>query len=363
MTGAKKDNYYAIIMAGGVGSRFWPSSKASNPKQFIDILGFGESLFQTTYNRLIGLIPAENIYVLTNEKYVEMIREQVPQIKYEQIVPEPEMRNTAPSILLGALKIYKQNPNALTVVAPSDHLIKDEDAFIESIKMAFDTVEKEDRLVTLGIEPTYPNTGYGYIKYDTGDKGDIKKVEKFTEKPNEKKAQKFIDEGNYVWNAGIFIWSTKFIIESFKEYLPDMFEILNKGDKVWNTKDEKVFLQENYSKAASLSIDYGIMEKSDSVYVIPVKYHWSDLGTWSSVQFELPSDEDDNTAVNCRLVASNSENNIVSTKDKKIVVLDELSDYIVVEDKEVLMIVPKSKEQNIKQIREQVIKDFGPDLG
>ena len=363
MTGAKKDNYYAIIMAGGVGSRFWPSSKASNPKQFIDVLGFGESLFQTTYNRLSKLIPAENIYILTNEKYVEMIKEQVPKIRDEQIVPEPEMRNTAPSILLGALKIYKKNPDALTIVAPSDHWIKDEDAFIDSVKMAFENVELEDRLITLGIEPTYPNTGYGYIKYDTEDTAEIKKVDRFTEKPNEKKAKEFIDAGNYVWNAGIFIWSARFIIENFKKHLPEMYNILNKGEEVWNTGEEERFLQENYGNTSNISIDYGIMEKSDSVYVIPVKYHWSDLGTWTSVQSELPSDEDNNTTVNCRLVASGSENNIVSTKDKKIVVLNDLSDYIVVEDKDVLMIVPRSKEQDIKQIREQVMKDFGDDLG
>ncbi|MCH4823927.1 mannose-1-phosphate guanylyltransferase [Gramella lutea] len=363
MTGSKKDNYYAILMAGGVGSRFWPSSKSSNPKQFIDVLGFGESLFQTTYNRLLKLIPAENIYVLTNEKYVEMIREQVPQIKYEQIVPEPEMRNTAPSILLGALKIYKANPKALTIVAPSDHWLKDEDAFIDSIQLAFDSAEKKDRLITLGIEPTNPNTGYGYIKYDPEEKGKVKKVEKFTEKPNEKKAQEFLDAGNYAWNAGIFIWSAKFIIENFKKYLPEMYSIFEKGEEIWNTSEEKEFLNENYANAANLSIDYGIMEKSDSVYVIPVKYHWSDLGTWSSVQTELPSDEEDNTAVNCRLLAYDSENNIVSTKEKKIVVLDELSGYIVVEDKDVLMIVPKSKEQEIKEIRERVMKDFGEDLG
>ena len=362
MTGSKKDDYYAILMAGGVGSRFWPASKASSPKQFLDVLGVGETLFQTTFKRLSKLIPAENIYVLTNKKYVEMIKNQVPQIKEDQIVPEPEMRNTAPSILLGAMKIFKQNRNAITVVAPSDHWIKDEDDFIDSLKKALESAN-DDRLITLGIEPAFANTGYGYIKFDKEEKAEVKKVEKFTEKPNEKKAEEFLEAGNYVWNAGIFIWKAKFIIESFEKYLPEMYELFIKGDKLWNTSEEKDFLMENYGKASNISIDYGILEKSDAVYVIPVDFHWSDLGTWSSVQNELPQDKDGNTTVNSQILAENSANNIISTSGKKIVVLKDLSDYIIVEDQEVLMIVPKSEEQEIKQIREKIMKDFGEDLG
>ncbi len=363
MTGTKKDDYYAIIMAGGVGSRFWPSSKASHPKQFIDILGVGETLFQTTFKRLSKLIPSENIYVLTNRKYVEMIKEQIPHIKDEQIVPEPEMRNTAPSILLGALKIRKKNKKALTVVAPSDHWIEDEDIFLEVLKGAFESAEKKERLITLGIEPDSPNTGYGYIKYNKGDKNKIKKVEAFTEKPNLKKAREFVEAGNYAWNAGIFIWSAEFIIKNFKEYLPEMHSIFIKGEKVWNTNKEEKFLEQNYAKAENISIDYGIMEKSDAVYVIPVDFKWNDLGTWTSVQKELPSDENGNTLINVRLLAKNSENNIISTFSKKIVAIKGLSDYIIVEDKDVLMIIPKSEEQEIKQLREEVMKDYGDDLG
>ena len=363
MKGSKSENYYAILMAGGVGSRFWPSSKASNPKQFIDILGVGETLFQTTFNRLSKLIPRENIYVLTNAKYVEMIKDQVPQIKSEQIVPEPEMRNTAPSILLGALKIYQKNPNALTVVAPSDHWIKEEDQFIEAIKLALNNAQENDRLITLGIQPSFPNTGYGYIKYNSEDTQEIKKVERFTEKPNQKKAQEFVDAGNYVWNAGIFIWKASFIIESFKKHLPEMYRLFEKGDQLWNTAEESGFLATNYGRASNISIDYGIMEKSDSVYVIPVDFHWNDLGTWSSVQNELPADENGNTSVNSKLVAENSGNNIISTSNKKVVVLKGLSDYIIVEDKDVLMIVPKSEEQEIKEIRGKVMEEFGEDLG
>ncbi|GAA4316809.1 mannose-1-phosphate guanylyltransferase [Pontixanthobacter gangjinensis] len=363
MKGSKKDNYYAILMAGGVGSRFWPSSKASNPKQFIDILGVGETLFQTTFKRLAKLIPHENIYVLTNEKYMEMIREQVPDIKDEQIVPEPEMRNTAPSILLGALKIYKKNPEALTIVAPSDHWIKEEDLFIESLETALNDVQDNEHLVTLGIEPSFANTGYGYIKYDKEDKETLKKVELFTEKPGHKKAQEFLDAGNYVWNAGIFIWKASFIIENFKKYLPEMYRLFDKGSDLWNTSEEKQFLKENYGNASNISIDYGIMEKSDAVYVIPVEFHWSDLGTWSSLQNELPQDKAGNTCINAKLIADDARENIISTSNKKIVVLKGLSDYIIVEDEDVLMVVPKSEEQEIKQIREKVMQDFGEDLG
>lgn len=363
MTGTKKDNYYAIIMAGGVGSRFWPVSKASNPKQFIDILGVGETLFQTTFKRLSALIPAENIYVLTNARYVDMIKEQMPNIKDYQIVPEPEMRNTAPSILLGAMKIKKKNPNALTLVAPSDHWIEDEKAFLESIQQAFDGVENEDRLVTLGIEPASPNTGYGYIKYDKSEKTELKKVKEFTEKPGLKKAEGFISAGNYVWNAGIFVWSAAFIVENFKKHLPEMYRIFEKGEKYLNTKEEEGFLKKNYALAKNLSIDYGIMEKSDSVYVIPVNFTWSDLGTWTSVQNELPSDKDGNTSINARLHVDTAENNIISTFSKKIVAIKGLSNYIVVEDKDVLMIVPKSEEQEIKKLREQVMEQFGDELG
>ena len=363
MKGSKNENYYAILMAGGVGSRFWPSSKANNPKQFIDILGVGETLFQSTFKRLSKLIPHDNIYVLTNTKYVEMIKDQVPDIKDEQIVPEPEMRNTAPSILLGAMKIYHKNNDASIVVAPSDHWIKEEDQFIDSLKVALDSAQENDWLITLGIQPSFANTGYGYIKYDKEDKDEVKKVDRFTEKPGQKQAQKFLDEGNYVWNAGIFIWKAKFILESFKEHLPEMHRLFEKGKDVWNTEKEDDFLENNYSSAANISIDYGIMEKSDSVYVIPVDFHWSDLGTWSSVQTELPSDENGNTAVNSNLVAESSENNIISTSAKKIVVLKGISDYIIVEDKDVLMIVPKSEEQEIKQIREKVMEKFGEDLG
>lgn len=363
MDARKTKNYYAIIMAGGIGSRFWPASKASTPKQFLDVLGTGETLFQNTYKRLSHLIPDENIYVLTNSRYVDIVKEQMPRIKDEQIVPEPDMRNTAPSILLGALKIHKKNKDSIMVVAPSDHWIDDEDAFLESVKQGFEYAEEQEGLITLGVEPSFPNTGYGYIKYNEKDSADIKKVEQFTEKPSLKKAETFVKGGNYLWNAGIFMWSSEFILKNFKEFAPEMWRIFEKGNDLYNTKKEKEFLEENYSKADNISIDYAILEKSDKVFVIPVKYKWSDLGTWSALQSELPSDENGNTAVNIRLSAQESKGNIISTYSPKVVALRGVSDLIIIEDEEVLMIVPKSEEQNIKQLREEVMKDFGEDLG
>ncbi|MFV8224986.1 mannose-1-phosphate guanylyltransferase [Christiangramia aquimixticola] len=363
MMGTKKDNYYAILMAGGVGSRFWPTSKAANPKQFQDILGVGETLFQATFRRLSRLIPAENIYVLTNKDYVDIIKDQVPTIHMNQIVAEPEMRNTAPSILLGALKIQKTNKDARILVAPCDHWIKDETAFIETVEKGFEHVGEEDRLITIGIKPTSPNTGYGYIKYKKEDSGAFKKVEQFTEKPGKSQAEEFIKAGNYAWNAGIFIWKASFIIESFKSHLKEMHYLFDKGKESWNTKDEVEFLNANYGLAANISIDYGIMEKSEHVVMIPASFDWNDLGTWSSVQHELPADDAGNTVINSRLVAENSSGNIISTTSKKIVVMKDLSDYIIVDDEDVLLIIPKADEQEIKQLRAKVMKDFGDQLG
>lgn len=253
--------------------------------------------------------------------------------------------------------------DASIVVAPSDHWIKEEEAFIENIQTAFDLVESDRRLFTLGIKPTSPNTGYGYIKYDQEETESFKKVEKFTEKPGKNKAQEFIDSGNYAWNAGIFIWKASFIIENFKEHLKELYELFMKGEEKFNTKGEVEFLENNYGLAPNISIDYGIMEKSENVFMIPTDFDWNDLGTWSSVQSELPADDQGNTTVNCRLISEESENNIISTSQKKIVVIKGLSDYIVVDDNDVLMIIPKTDEQEIKEWRNKVIDTFGEELG
>ena len=301
--------------------------------------------------------------MLTNEDYVDVIKEQISSIHDDQIVAEPAMRNTAPSILLGSMKIYNKNPDASIVVAPSDHWIKEEADFITALEKAFLEVENNDKLITLGIQPNSPNTGYGYIEYDKDEKAEVKPVINFTEKPGEKKAQEFLDAGNYAWNAGIFIWRAETIIENFKTHLREMYDLFAKAEKLLNTKEEKQFIKENYHLAANISIDYGIMEKSDKVYMIPATFDWNDLGTWSSVQSELPKDEYGNTLIKARMLSENSHNNIISTESNKLVVVQGLDDYIIVEDKDVLMIIPKSNEQQIKEWRQNVMENYGDELG
>jgi mannose-1-phosphate guanylyltransferase len=284
-------NYYAIIMAGGVGSRFWPVSTTDFPKQFHDMLGAGDTLIQKTFSRLSKLVPAENILVLTNERYNDIVLEQLPLIKQEQVVLEPAMRNTAPCILFASLKIKKQNPDAVMVVAPSDHWIEDENAFATNLKTCFDFCQNENALMTLGIQPTFPNTGFGYIEFDKNDSNSIKKVNQFREKPDYETAKSFLEAGNYLWNGGIFIWSVKAITEAFEKFQPEMNSLFLEGCDVYNTNYEKDFIASNYEKAANISIDYAVMENAKNVYVLPATFDWNDLGTWGSLHEKLGKDE------------------------------------------------------------------------
>ncbi|WP_313808207.1 mannose-1-phosphate guanylyltransferase, partial [Flavobacterium sp.] len=269
-------NYYAIIMAGGVGSRFWPVSTTEFPKQFHDMLGTGETLIQKTFSRLSQLIPKENILILTNESYNDIVLEQLPMVKQEQIVLEPAMRNTAPCILYASLKIKKQNPDAVMVVAPSDHWIEDEMQFCANLQLAFDFCERDENLMTLGILPTFPNTGYGYIEFDKLDSRPIKKVKQFREKPDYATARKFIQSRNFLWNAGIFVWSVKSVLKSFETFQPNMFAHFMNGYEVYNTNEEAVFIQENYPLAENISVDYAILEKAQNVFVLPATFDWND---------------------------------------------------------------------------------------
>ncbi|MFC0521596.1 mannose-1-phosphate guanylyltransferase [Mesonia maritima] len=356
-------NYYAVIMAGGVGSRFWPVSKKSFPKQFHDMLGSGQTLIQKTYSRLKKIVPEENILVLTNSLYEDLVKEQLPKITQNQIVLEPAMRNTAPCILLAALKIQKENSDALMVVAPSDHWIEDEDAFTRNLQTAYDACQREELLMTLGIKPTFPNTGYGYIQYKDEKISAVKKVLKFTEKPDYATAKSFLAEGNYAWNAGIFIWSVKAITKAFEEFMPEMYQLFVEGIEKLNTEKEQAFLEENYAKAENVSIDYGIMEKAENVCVLPADFDWNDLGSWGSLHKELPHDENDNVVINAKLYLENASGNIIRTQKDKVVAIDGLKDFIVVENKDVLLIFPKEKEQEIKKIREIIQAKFGEELG
>lgn len=343
-------NYYAILMAGGVGSRFWPVSTTEFPKQFHDMLGSGETLIQKTFSRLVKLIPAENILILTNERYNDLVLEQLPMVKPEQVLLEPAMRNTAPCILYASLKIQKQNPDAVMVVAPSDHWIEDETAFVDNLQQCFDFCQKENALMTLGIQPTYPNTGFGYIEFDKTDENSIKKVNQFREKPDYETAKSFLKQGNFLWNGGIFIWSVKSITAAFEKFQPQMNTLFQQGIESYNTENEKQFINDNYASAENISIDYAVMEKASNVYVLPATFDWNDLGTWGQLHEKLSKDENNNGVINAKVVMENASNNIIRTDANKLIVVDGLHDYIIVDKEGVLLIYPKSKEQEIKRI-------------
>jgi len=355
-------NYYAVLMAGGVGSRFWPISTTDYPKQFHDMLGTGDTLIQKTFKRLSKFVPIENILILTNEKYNDLVMEQLPDIRQEQVVLEPAMRNTAPCILYASLKIQKMNPEAVMIVAPSDHWIEDEEAFAEDVVACFDTCEEENALCTLGIKPTFPNTGFGYIEFDKTNDESLKNVRQFREKPDYETARDFIKQGNFLWNAGIFMWSVRTIVDAFKIFQPEQFALFQSGFKYYNTKNEKAFIQDNYPKADNISIDYAILEPSKNIYVLPATFDWSDLGTWGSLYDKLDKDNNDNALVNCQVLAEDAHGNMIRSAKGKIVVIDGLKDYIVVDKEEVLLIYPKSKEQDIKELLAKVKDKFGEHL-
>ena len=356
-------NYYAILMAGGVGSRFWPVSTQDFPKQFHDMLGTGDTLIQKTFNRLAKLIPQENIFILTNERYNDLVFEQLPQVTKRQVVLEPAMRNTAPCILYAALKIQKENEEAVMIVAPSDHWIEDETAFTNNVQQTFDFCSKNDALMTLGIKPTFPNTGYGYIEFDKTANKPIKSVNQFREKPDYETAKEFIAQGNFLWNAGIFMWSVNSVVKAFKNNQPELFALFEQGCEVYNTDFEDDFILENYAKAENISVDYAIMEKSDNVYVLPAEFDWNDLGTWGSLYDKLDKDESRNAVVNARTLTEDTSGNMIRTKNDKIVVVDGLRDYIIVDKDEVLLIFPKAKEQDIKKVLQNVKNTFGENYG
>ena len=352
-------NYYAVIMAGGIGSRFWPVSTEAFPKQFHDMLGMGQTMLQKTFWRLNKIIPSENIYILTNERYLEITLKQLPEISEKRVVLEPAMRNTAPCILLSALKIKKENPNALMLVAPSDHWIEDENAFARDVQACFDAAQREDVLLTLGIDPTFPNTGYGYIESDKNDASTIKKVKQFREKPDYETAKQFLAAGNFLWNAGIFIWSTKSIIASFEKYLGKMNSLFSSGTAVLNTLEERQFIEKYYAEAENISIDYGILEKANNVFVKKATFDWNDLGTWGALYNKLEKDEHDNSVVNAKTILKDAKNNMIFSEKKKLIVLDGIEDYIVVDKDDVLLLFPKKKEQEIKELLKEVSTKFG----
>jgi mannose-1-phosphate guanylyltransferase len=351
-------NYYAVIMAGGIGSRFWPISTSEFPKQFHDMLGTGQSLLQKTHSRINSLIPPKNTFILTNDRYLNIVLNQLPNITKDQVILEPAMRNTAPCILLSALKIQKENPNAIMLVAPSDHWIEDEASFLNDVETCFEACKADDKLLTLGINPTFPNTGYGYIEFDKSDSRIIKKVNQFRAKPDYETAKQFISKGNFLWNAGIFMWSVKSIIASFKKNLPEMYQLFSEGIEVLNTPDEQQFITDNYEKSENISIDYGILEKSKNVFLKKAEFDWNDLGAWGALHDKLEKDKDQNAIVNAIPHFNDASGNMIYTALEKLVVIDGIKDYIIIDKEGVLMIYPKEKEQEIKNLLSDIKTRF-----
>lgn len=356
-------NFFCVIMAGGIGARFWPMSLANYPKQFIDILGTGESLIQQTFARFKALCPVENIFVVTNEMYKSLVLEQLPDLGENQILTEPHRRNTAPCIAYANYKIKSINPNAVVVVTPSDHVVLKENIFQQVIESAMQTAQHNDWLITLGIRPSNPNTGYGYIQYDENimcaANNHIKKVKVFTEKPELEMAKSFLASGDFLWNAGIFVWSLKSGMEAFKTYLPEIDALFASGENLFNTNRERAFIDEIYPICRNISIDYGLMEKAKNVYVLSADFGWSDLGTWGSLYETRQKNDKGNTIVGNGVMTYQTENCVVNMPKDKLVVLQGLDGYIVVEDHGMLLVCKREEEQQIRQIVNDILLEKG----
>ena len=350
---------YCVIMCGGVGSRFWPYSRESRPKQFIDFLGTGRTLLQMSYDRILPIVRPENVLVVTNARYLDLIREQLPDVPEDNILLEPARRNTAPCIAWAAYHIAAKDPEASIMVAPSDHLITREALFEESILRGFDFVEHHDALLTLGIKPTRPETGYGYIQVGAPVDGNIFKVKTFTEKPKLELAKVFLETGEFFWNSGIFLWSVKSIIDALKQNAPDLSRSFDEGLDKFGTPSEKQFIVENFPGCISISIDFAVMEKAKNVYVETVDFGWNDLGTWSALYDNSPKNRDANVTQNCTVMAFNATDNIFAVDGEKLVVVYGLKGYIVADAGDVLLICPKSEEQRIKQMVNDVKMTLG----
>jgi mannose-1-phosphate guanylyltransferase len=345
--GRQGANNYVIIMAGGVGTRFWPFSRTSNPKQFHDVLGTGKTLLQQTAERFEGICPKENIYIVTSEEYYTITKTQLPYLSDNQILMEPTRRNTAPCIAYACYKIASKNPNANIVVAPADHIILKEDEFRRRITTALAASAHENILVTLGIQPTRPDTGYGYIQFADSE-SEVKQVKTFREKPNLELAKEFVKSGEFVWNAGIFIWNVKAIIESFEENLPEIAKIFSEITGKYYTVHEKQAIENAYISCKSISIDNGIMEKANNVYVVLSDFGWSDLGTWKSL-YEVSEKDENENAIDGNVMLYNTRNSIIKTPKDRLVVVNGLDGFIVAEYDNVLMICRKEDEQKVKE--------------
>ncbi len=354
------NNHYVAIMAGGIGSRFWPMSRTHFPKQFLDILGIGRTLIQDTYDRFARFIPASNIYIVTSEEYRHIVKEQLPEINEVNILCEPSRKNTAPCIAYIAYRLNEINPEGALICAPADHLILDGKGFNKVCLEALDFVSKHKALITLGIKPTNPNTGYGYIQIEQqGVSDNVFKVKTFTEKPNLELARTFLASGDFLWNAGIFVWQVKNIVSAFATYLPEMAEVFEAEKGNLNTPDEKKAIERIYPQCTNISIDYGIMEKADNVYLIPSSFGWSDLGTWNSAYENMEKDYLGNAVSGDNVMVIDATRCMVHSKNEKLYLLQGMDDYIVVDTDDVLMICKKEKEQEIKEYVAEVKRNKG----
>ena len=345
-------------MAGGVGSRFWPASREHLPKQFLDILGVGKSLIRLTFERFQNIVPAERILVVTNKIYKDLVVEHIPEIPEQNIITEPSRNNTGPCVAYTAFRLQAMNPDACFVIAPSDHVILKEKVFLEKITDALEYASNEEVIVTLGIEPTRPDTGYGYIE-STGQKvnGQIERVRNFREKPDLETAKTYIKQGTYYWNAGIFIWSVRTILNSFKNHSSEIYQILASDIRQYNTEKEQEYIDKVYPKTPSISVDYAILERADNVYTLPADIGWSDLGTWNALHAFKDKDDAGSVIIGENTLLINSKDCIVRSDAEKLVVLKDLDGFIVIDEKDVLLVYPKDQEQEIKQLRQNITNE------
>ncbi|MGV3527980.1 MAG: mannose-1-phosphate guanylyltransferase [Flavisolibacter sp.] len=353
-------NIYVAIMAGGIGSRFWPLSRVNYPKQFLDILDTGKTLIQQTFERYRKMVPEENIYVVTADEYVELTQKQLPELPAENILGEPFRKNTAPCIAYVSFKVQQKNPDSTIIIAPADHLILEEEKFRAVTHEALNFVNHFNALVTIGIKPTYPNTGYGYIQHEVMEAApSVYKVKTFTEKPNRELAETFMASGDFLWNSGIFIWKVKNGLQAFHKHLPEMYELFSSEEQHFNTPDEKAMIESVYPLCSNISVDFGIMEKANNVYVIPASFGWSDLGTWNSAWENMEKDYLENAVSGQNVIVFDATRCIVHVPEEKLVVLQGLDDYIVADTEDVLLICKKEKEQEIKDFVAEVKRNTG----
>lgn len=343
---------YVLIMAGGIGSRFWPASREHLPKQFLDITGSGKSLIRQTADRFLQWIPADHLYVITHEDYGQLVSEAIPELHPHQIICEPSRNNTAASIALASMKLAKMDPEAVCIVAPADHVISHEHEFQQVIRLAVQHADSTASIITLGIEPTRPDTGYGYIEFDTSEMSKVRKVKSFREKPDRATAEQYLNLGTFAWNAGIFIWRLSVILESYRQHAPQIYDTLAPGMNLYNTDEETTFIQSAYPKTEKISVDYAILERASNVYTIPCDIGWSDLGTWASLYDHASKDTSHNALLSAPVHLDHASHNLILSEKDKLVVIRGLKDFIVIDTADCLMIYPKSEEQSIKSLKD-----------